>query len=425
MIDYNLNFKNSSEENKSLFGLKFDFFKKLKSQTFSVLLSSVFGFFAGAVSGSIFYFELKDYLSQLNIEVPVVKDVIGNGYSPQTTQEQAIINVVKEASPAVVSVVIYKEVPIIEQSYDPFGDIFGFRIPTYTQKGTERQKVGGGSGFIVSDDGIIVTNKHVALDDDAEYVVLTNDGKEYPAEVLAKDPFQDLAILKIEGSGFPTVELGDSDSLQIGQTVIAIGNALGEFQNTVSVGVISGLNRTITASGEGLIETLEDIIQTDAAINPGNSGGPLLNLKGEVIGINTAVSSEGQSIGFTIPINTAKKDISQIKELGRIVYPFIGIRYIIITSDVQQENNLSVDYGAWIISGQGNNESAIYPGSPAERAGLKEGDIILEFGGEKITTSNPLSEIINKYEIGDEVDLKVLRNQTEKIFSIILDERND
>ncbi|MBU0546706.1 trypsin-like peptidase domain-containing protein [Patescibacteria group bacterium] len=413
------------------------FFKNLRTQTFtlvlfSILLSSFFGFLAGAVSGSIFYFELKDYLSQLNTEFPVLEDkgTVDTEYNPQTTQEQAIINVVKGNSPAVVSVVIYKEVPIIEQSYtDPLGDLFGdspfqFRIPTYTQRGTEKQKVGGGTGFIISKDGMIVTNKHVALDDNAEYVVLTNDGQEYPAKVLAKDPVQDLAILKIEGLDFPTVKLGDSDSLQIGQTVIAIGNALGEFQNTVSVGVISGLGRTITASGGGMIETLEDIIQTDAAINPGNSGGPLLNLRGEVIGINTAVSLQGQSIGFTIPINKAKKDIDQVKELGKIVYPFLGVRYVIITQEVQQENNLLVDYGALIISGQGADEKAIYPGSPAEKAGLKEGDIILEFGGKKITTNNPLAKIISNYNVGDEITLKVLIGQEEKIFSIILEERS-
>jgi serine protease Do len=242
---------------------------------------------------------------------------------------------------------------------------------------------------------------------------------------LAKDPVQDLAILKIEGSDFPIVRLGDSDSLQIGQTVIAIGNALGEFQNTVSVGVISGLGRTITASGGGMIETLEDIIQTDAAINPGNSGGPLLNLKGEVIGINTAVSLEGQNIGFTIPINKAKNDITQVKDLGKIVYPFLGVRYIIITPDIQKENNLSVDYGALIISGQGSDEQAVYPNSPAQKAGLKEKDIILEINGEKITTVNPLSKIISNYKVGDEINLKVLRVQEEKTFSIILEERSN
>jgi serine protease Do len=437
MIDYNVNFKTSSENKEPLIKWKpqFAFLKNLKTQTFAlvlflILLSSIFGFLAGAVSGSIFYFELKDYLSRLNIELPVLENNgINIEYTPQTTQEQAVINAVKEISPAVVSIVVYKEVPILEQSYTgPFGDLFGdspfFRIPTYTQKGTEKQKVEGGTGFIISKDGMIVTNKHVALDDAAEYSVLTNDGKEYPAEVLAKDPVQDLAILKIEGLDFPTVKIGDSDFLQIGQTVIAIGNALGEFQNTVSVGVISGLGRTITVSGGGMIETLEDIIQTDAAINKGNSGGPLLNLKGEVIGINTAVSLEGQNIGFTIPINKAKNDIAQVKESGEIVYPFLGVYYVIITSDIQKENNLPVDYGALIISGQGADEKAIYPGSPAEKAGLKEGDIILEFDGKEITTTNSLAKIISNYNIGDEISLKVLRNQEEKMFSIILAEKS-
>jgi len=404
----------------------------------SIILSSAFGFLGGAVSGSIFYLEVRDALTKINIDLPLVskiiekETIIEKEYIPQTSQEQIIINVVKDVSPAVVNIIVTKDLPVIEQYFrDPFEgleDFFGespFKVPQYRQKGVEKRKVGGGTGFIVSKDGTIVTNKHVVLDEAADYTVLTNDGQQYPARVLAKDPFQDLAILKIEDSNsFATVRLGDSDNLQIGQTVIAIGNALGEFQNTVSVGVISGLGRTITASGGGIIETLEDIIQTDAAINKGNSGGPLLNLKGEVIGINTAVSLEGENIGFTIPINKAKKDIEQVRELGKIVYPFLGVRYVILNEKIQEENDLSVDYGAYITSGSAGSE-AIIPDSPAETIGLKQGDIILEFDGQRITTDNSLADMIKSYDPGDTIVLKVLREDQEKFFTVVLGERSE
>lgn len=411
-----------------------------------ILVSFVSGGVGGFVSGSYFYPEAKDFLSKLKIELSEIwpsaiekEEAKEAEYVPQTTQEEATIKAVNEASAAVVSIIITKDLPIIEEYYiNPFGfDFpFGFEIPQYRQQGTQKQEVGGGTGFIISEDGTILTNKHVVLDETADYTVLTNDGKRYPAEVLARDPVQDLAILKIDKektvneqgeftlTPFPVVKLGDSGNLQIGQTVIAIGNALTEFRNTVSVGVISGLGRTITASGGGLVETIEDVIQTDAAINSGNSGGPLLNLKGEVIGVNTANISGAQSIGFAIKINKAKKDIEQIKNLGKIVYPFLGVRYTLITESIREENNLPVSYGAWLIKGDGG-ESAISPASAAEKAGLKENDIILEFNGEKITTENSLAKIIMKYSPGDEVVLKFLRDGQEKTVKVILGERSE
>ncbi len=404
-----------------------------------IFLSSLFGFLAGMISGSYFYLEIKDYLSKLNIDLPEIQKIIEKEYTPQTTQEEAIIKAIENVSPAVVSIVITKDVPIIEQYFvNPFGEEwpFEFQIPQYRQQGTEKREVGGGTGFIVSEDGMILTNKHVVLDEEADYTVFTNDGKNYPAKVLARDPVQDLAIIKIDqekvineqGSfllkTFSTAKLGDSDKLQIGQSVIAIGNALGEFRNTISVGVVSGLGRTITASGGGLVETIEDVIQTDAAINKGNSGGPLLNLKGEVIGINTAMVEEAQSIGFAIPVNKAKKDIEQVKTLKKIVYPFLGVRYVLITEKIQEENNLSVNYGAWVVKGS-EGEAAVYPDSAAEIAGLKENDIILEFNGEKITTENSLAKIIQEYNPGDKVTLKILRDKKEQILQLTLGEREE
>jgi S1-C subfamily serine protease len=411
-----------------------------------IFLSSIFGFLAGAISSS-YFLGLRGYLSKLNVKLPEPKTnekIIEREYLPQTSQEEAIIKVFNEVSPAVVSIVITKDVPIIEEYYynpfqefeEFFGQPFEFKIPQYRQKGTEKKEVGGGTGFIISEDGLILTNKHVVLDEKADYTVLTNDGRKFPARVLARDPVQDLAIIKIEQEKivdkeggfafkkFSPVKLGDSDKLQIGQTVIAIGNVLGEFRNSVSVGVISGLGRTITAEGGGLVETLEDVIQTDAAINKGNSGGPLLNLKGEVIGINTAMVLEAQNIGFAIPINKAKKDIEQVKTLGKIVYPFLGVRYVLITEKIQKENNLPVNYGAWVVKGD-RGEPAIFPGSAAQTAGLKEGDIILEFNGEKITTENTLAKVIMKYNPGDKVVLKILRNGQEKNIEVVLGERSE
>ena len=416
--------------------------KRRKGFNFFFLLLILIAFVGGAIGGffisTYYYKEVEKIFSKLKIEIPEKK--IGKPekseesapYSPQTSQEEAIIKVVKEASPAVVSVIITKDIPKLKLYYEEpfkefeefFGIPFEFKIPQWKQEGYEKQEIGGGTAFFISEDGMLLTNAHVVSDKDAEYTVLTNDGRKYPAKVLARDTARDLAILKVEGGPFPTLKLGDSDKLQIGQTVIAIGNALGEFRNTVSVGVISGLGRTITASGGGIIETIEDVIQTDAAINRGNSGGPLLNLKGEVIGVNFAMAVGAENIGFAIPINKAKKAIEQVKTLGKIVYPFLGVRYVIINDQIQKERNLPVNYGALIVRGE-KGEPAIFPGSAAEKVGLKEGDIILEFNGEKITSENPLAKIIMKYNPGDKVSLKILRENKEFSVEVVLGERSE
>ncbi|MCD6233141.1 trypsin-like peptidase domain-containing protein [bacterium] len=417
--------------------------------SFVIIISLIVGAIGG-LFGSIYLPELfglqypsyTSFHSPSHTGITTVPPTKGEGL----TQEQAVISAVKRISPAVVSIIISKNLPVFEKEYvNPFPDFPEFKeffgpqleIPQYKQKGTKKQEIGGGSGFIISSDGMILTNKHVVSDKDAEYTVLANDGKRYPAKVLARDPVQDLAIIKIEkrqsigkdgklkAGLFPTVKIGDSSKLVPGQTVIAIGNALGEFRNTVSVGVISGLGRRITASGGGMVETLEDVIQTDAAINRGNSGGPLLNLKGEVIGINVAMAQGAQSIGFAIPINKAQRDIKQIKTQGKIVYPFLGVRYIVITKEIQKENNLSIDYGALIVRGNSPSEMAVIPGSPADKAGLCENDIILEVNGEKITTKNSLVKIIQKYNPGDKVTLKVMSRGKEKEVEVTLGERSE
>jgi serine protease Do len=229
---------------------------------------------------------------------------------------KTVPEVVKEVSPSVISVIISKYVAILEQEfYNPFGEDSPFQIliPRIVEKGKELKEVGGGSGFVVSADGLIVTNNHVVADKEAQYTVLTNDGQKYSAKVLSRDAKQDVAILKIEANNLMPVKMGNSNNLEIGETVIAIGNALGEFRNTVSAGIVSGLMRSITAGGAGFSEKLDEVIQTDAAINSGNSGGPLLNLYGEVIGINTAVATNAENIGFAIPINKIKQNIEDVK----------------------------------------------------------------------------------------------------------------
>ncbi len=406
----------------------------------NVLISSIFGFLSGSLSNRYFY-EAIEHFGQYNSEILLGGEKEVKEEEPYPlTQEELVIKVVKEVSPAVVSIIVSKEIPIMEEYYySPFEDLFGgsffeFKIPGYRQSGTEKKEIGGGTGFIISEDGMVLTNKHVVLDEEAEYTVLTLDGSEFLAEILAKDPVQDIAILQIKENNstsskeslmsFPQVILGDSDDIKVGQTSIAIGYALGKYQNAISVGVISGLGRTITASSGGFYETLEDIIQTDAAINRGNSGGPLLNLKGEVIGINTAIDIEGQNIGFTIPINKAKRDIEQVKTLGKIVYPFLGVRYIIIDKEIQIENDLLVDYGALIIKGK-NDEVAVFSGSAAEKAGLKEGDIILELDGNKITNENSLAKIIMKYEPQETVVLKILKGDREEMVEVVLGEQSE
>jgi len=236
----------------------------------------------------------------------------------QKSQDEQLTDAVAQIAPAVVSIVVAKDVPLLEIVYEnPFGDDpffrdFGFRIPRYRQKGTQEKEVGSGTGFIIREDGYIITNRHVVADAEARFTVLLTDGSQKEAEVIYRDPKIDIAVMKIKGSGFTAAGFGDSGSLKLGQSVFAVGNALGEYNNSVSVGIISGLNRTITASGGFGTETLENVIQTDAAINPGNSGGPLVTLNGEVIGVNVATTRGADNISFAIPINTIKEIISQV-----------------------------------------------------------------------------------------------------------------
>jgi len=393
----------------------------------SVIIGTIFGGISGGVVSSLYFNQESKKMKNVETNTEIKTISI-------TEEESAVISAVEKVSPAVVNIVASKDLPKIQQYYrNPFFDdeffrnFFGdeYSIPNNPQGDQiEKKEIGNGTGFIVSTDGYIVTNKHVVSVEDAEYTVLMNNEEKFEAKIIARDTIGDMAIIKIEGENFPTVELGDSSNLKVGQKTIAIGNALGEFSNTVSTGVISGLSRSIIASGGSTgTEELVDVIQTDASINPGNSGGPLLDISGKVIGINTAIASNAQNIGFAIPINEVKNIIESVEKYGKIVRPWLGVRYVQLNEVMKKENNLDIDYGALIIRGKKISDLAIVPGSPADKAGLVENDIILEINGEKINDKNPLNRMIAKFNSNDEITLKVLSKGEEKEIKITLEER--
>ncbi|MEE8131528.1 MAG: trypsin-like peptidase domain-containing protein [Candidatus Paceibacterota bacterium] len=342
-----------------------------------------------------------------------------------------IVQTIKKVMPSVVSILISKHFQEIEKKVP----IEGFRLPFKLPKlkipkeqidGQGMVNVGGGSGFFVDKKGIIITNKHIIIDPKAEYTIITNDNKKFKAKILARDPINDVAILKIADSqrNFPTVKLGDSSKLELGESVIAIGNALGLFKNTVSVGIISGLSRSIAAQldSKSPIQEMRGLIQTDAAINPGNSGGPLVNIKCEVIGINAATVFGAENIGFALPINEVKRDLDELKKYGRIRRPFLGIRYIIINANIKDKLKLSVDYGALLIS-ENPHDQAVISKSPASQAGIKEGDIILECNSKKIDQNKTIQDFLETLEVGDILKLKILRGKKEFEVKVKLAER--
>lgn len=342
------------------------------------------------------YFQLPN---QNNLSLPKVN------FEKQTVvyEESVITKVVEESLPSVVTVGIKKV--ISSEGYieiDPFNPFSPFRRVPGKKEKVERNI---GSGFIISKEGLIITNKHVVSDTSAEYQVLTYDNKKFDVLKIYRDPLNDLAILKINANNLKPLKLGDSSNLKLGQLVIAIGTPLGEFTNTVTQGIISGLGRGITAGSpfEGYVEKLDNVIQTDAAINPGNSGGPLLNSKGEVIGVNTAIASEGQNIGFAIPVNVVKQLIENFEKRGSsFERPYIGVRYKMIDKQTAILND--VVEGAYVIE--------VLENSPAQKADIQDEDIIVEFDGQKVKGDDEqgLAKMILNKKVGDKVKLKIWRN---------------
>lgn len=352
--------------------------------------------------------------------------------------EDSVTRVAAQMRDSVVSIVATKELeyalrdPFSLFFNDPFlGGPFGgqFRRPQPEQPETRREKkqVGAGTGFFVTADGWLLTNRHVVEDAAAEYTVVLADGTKLPAEVVARDGGNDLAIVKIKdanGRKFTPVSfVSAANKVKVGQLVVAIGNALGQFDNTVTLGVISAAGRSITAGdGSGSAEQLRELLQTDAAINPGNSGGPLVALTGQVVGVNTAVAGGAQGIGFAIPLSAEKvtKMLEQIRSHGKILRPYLGVRYQMVTPELNQQLKLGTDRGAWL---HGENDlPAVLADSPAAAAGLRGGDIVLSVDGRTVDDTHDLAGLLADRAPGETVKLTVLRDNARQEISVKLGE---
>lgn len=374
--------------------------------SFLILFSAL----GGAIADRLFVINPLDYLLDRGIggfRIPKNKE---NLVTQKILREEGVvIDVVEKSAPSVVTVSTVREQTTIPSIN--FNDPFGRYAQPQTQ--TERVQQDIGSGFVV-DGGLVVTNKHVVSSMSAKYKVVDKENKEYEVENVYRDPVNDLAILKIKDGSLKSLDLGDSMQLKVGQYVVAIGTALGEFRSTVTTGVISGLGRGVEAGNPlaGQLERLDDVIQTDAAINPGNSGGPLLNSAGQVIGVNVAVAGNAQNIGFAIPINVIKESLKNFNETGQFNRPMLGVRFQIISKDTAILNE--IPQGAYVRE--------VIIDSPAQKAGIKVGDIITEIDNEKIKDAKGgLAEIINEKKVGDTVKVRIWRNGEESLMSVKLE----
>ncbi len=282
---------------------------------------------------------------------------------------------------------------------------------------------GAGSGIVISSDGYVMTNKHVVPEGTNDVNITTADGQEYTdVKVVGRDPFNDIAFLKIQNvNNLTAAKIGDSSKIEIGQKVIAIGNALGEFSNSVTSGIISGKGRLVQAADSSgtSSERLENLFQTDAAINSGNSGGPLLNLQGEIIGINTAIAEQSEGIGFAIPINDAKGMIKTVLEKGKVIKAYLGVRYITLTPAVASQLDLPIKQGAYV--GSGSDDSAVMQNSPAAKAGIKSGDIIQKVNNSEINETTTLASLLGSYAPGDKITLTIWRSGKTQTVDVTLE----
>lgn len=410
------------------------------SRTLEISSFVILAFFAGIFGSFVFTHFNQPNLPTENTSTPPTETI------REILPENAVSAISEKYHDSVVSVVGEKELALIINNPNSF--FFNFNDPLFNQlfgqpqqtpqdqngdnsdsATGQKQQVSAGTGFVVSADGMILTNKHVVADTGADYTVVFADGTKFAVDVVTRDPTSDFAVLKIKEPGeqkFTPVEfVANADQITIGQFVVAIGNALGQFDNTLTLGIISASGRSITAGdGRGSAETLSQLLQTDAAINPGNSGGPLVNLDGKVLGINTAIAS-GEGIGFAIPLDATKigKMLDQIQKYGKIVKPYLGVRYQLITPELNTELKLGSDSGAWL---KGENDlPAVIADTPAAKAGLKGGDIILEIEGAKIDEQNPLADILNNYSPNDEVTFTILRDGRTEQLKVKLGEWSD
>ncbi|MBI5152821.1 trypsin-like peptidase domain-containing protein [Candidatus Peregrinibacteria bacterium] len=404
-----------------------------------VVIAFAFGLLGGLITSRYFF---DKFVKQQQAGQTVIKQITEE---KTYVEESDAISAIKKVSPSVVSIVLTKDVKIYKSMPFPFISPFGndeffneffgqqFGPSSGGKPEIKRQKVGGGTGFIVTADGLVVTNKHVVSDEDAEYTIIMNDGVEYGAKVISQDPMNDLAVIKITQKNgdsakiktFPALEFGDSDSVQIGQSILAIGYALGEYQNTVTKGIISAKGREITAGGPEGVATLSGLIQTDASINSGNSGGPLINLKGQVIGVNVAMAANAQGIGFAIPVNDLKPVLESIQKYGKIVRPMLGVRYLMLTPEKADELKIKVDSGALLVGEDEKGKFAVVPGSAADKTGLRKGDVILEVDSKKIGLDYTLQQSIRDKKPGDTIKLKVWRSGETFEKNVKLEESKD
>lgn len=328
------------------------------------------------------------------------------------SEESVVIDIVEKLTPSVVTVGVERERRVLD--FDPF-DPFGFFNNPKSQGRTEIEEADIGSGFIVSKDGLVVTNKHV-VSGGGKYKVITSDNKTYEVKNIYRDPANDIAILKIDASSLQPVEMGDSDQIKVGQLVVAMGTPLGEFRGTVTKGIISGIGRGITAGSpfEGYIEELDNVIQTDAAINPGNSGGPLINSAGQVIGINTAVASGAENIGFALPINLVKEALENFEKTGSFDRAYLDVSYQMISREISIVND--IPEGAYVRE--------VLEGTSAEKAGIARGDIITHFDNQRVKDDekNNLAKLISGKRAGDRVIIKIWRDGEEKELTVALGE---
>ncbi|MFZ1249991.1 MAG: trypsin-like peptidase domain-containing protein [Candidatus Microsaccharimonas sp.] len=365
---------------------------KKKSKALIITLVSVFSAIillsAGVIGGALAYRAFSPNASP-------AFTAVNDGNATITESESSIAAVAEKVAPSVVSIV----------------------TETQSQRFSDSSSQAAGTGIVVSANGYIMTNNHV-IDGASKVSVVDNSGERYEdVSVVGRDPLNDIAFLKVTSNNqFSPAELGNSSSVRIGQQVVAIGNALGQYNNTVTSGIISGTGRPVTASTtDGQTETLTDLIQTDASINPGNSGGPLLNMSGQVIGVNTAIAEDANGIGFSIPINSTKGVLSSVLETGKVNRAYMGVNYITITPDVAREYNLSVNDGAYVYVNSGN---PVVSGSPADGAGMKQGDIITKINNETVGSQGNLSSIIGQYKAGDKVTVTFLRDGKEQTTSL-------
>lgn len=369
----------------------------------------------GALSDRIFGYKLLD--KWFPRSQSLLRESPSSEKVKVVSEESVVIEVVEEVSPSVVTIGVKKTRKIV----DPFKDFFDpfnfFGFPQFeVEEREEKIEQDIGSGFIISSEGMIVTNKHVVADTEASYKVITKENKELQVEKIYRDPGIDLAILKVNplGEKLKPVDLGDSSQLKVGQFVIAIGTALGEFRHTVTTGVISGLGRGITAGDPlaGYSERLENVIQTDAAINPGNSGGPLLNSSGQVIGVNVAVSQAGENIGFAVPINIVKESLENFNKTGKFERPFLGVKYKMISQDLALLNE--VPEGAYIVE--------VTEDSTADKAGIEKGDIVVKFDDKNVSQEKGgLAKAIQNKKAGDKVELEIWRQGKTIKLNVVLE----